>query len=380
MVNAAPERAGAEQAAEEASSAGRRAERAGAEHVAEEASSAGRRAERESAEHLIDVLCLGEALVDLLPDRRGRLRECEGFTAHSGGAPANVAVGVARLGGRVAMSGVLGDDEFGHLLLRKLAAEGIDCRFRMAPKAPTGIWFVSVDDQGNRSFFSPTGGASADKRLGLIDVLKAPIAKSRWLHTGTSCHLLPEAQEALVRALRTARTAGVRTSHDPNVRLHLWRDAEAVRALCERVFPLCDLVKLSDEESETCLGEADPERALARLVEEFGVRLACVTLGSRGAIARRGTERFQVAAPQVAVVDTTGAGDGFVAGLLSQLTAPGAPTLEDFPAARLEAALRFACAVGSRVCTQLGAVGGLPRAAEIDVLETVEAGPRPSAP
>jgi fructokinase len=332
------------------------------------------------AEVCFDLLCLGEALVDLLPDRRGRLRECEGFTAHSGGAPANVAVGVARLGRRVAMSGVLGDDEFGHLLLRKLAAEGIDCRFRLAPKAPTGIWFVSVDAQGNRSFFSPTGGASADKRLGLIDVLKAPIAKSRWLHTGTSCHLLPEAQEALIRALRTARTAGVRTSHDPNVRLHLWRDAAAVRALCERVFPLCDLVKVSDEEAGTCLGEADPERALARLVEEFGVRLACVTLGAGGVIARRGDQRFRVAAPEVEVVDTTGAGDGFVAGLLSQLTAPGAPSLEELPAARLEAALRFACEVGSRVCMQLGAVNGLPRAGEIDPVRAAVPGPQLSAP
>jgi fructokinase len=309
----------------------------------------------------LDVVCLGEALVDLLPDRRGQLRDCESFVVHTGGAPANVAVGLSRLGRTVAMAGVLGDDEFGHLLVRKLRAEGIDCRFRMAPKAPTGIWFVALDAQGNRSFFSPTGAVSADKRLGLTDVLKAPIGQARWLHTGTSSHILPEAQEALIRALRQARTAGVRTSHDPNVRLHLWRNGAAVRALCERVFPLCDLVKVSDEEAEVCLGEADPEKALALLVEEFGVQLACVTLGSRGAVARRGSERFEVAAPEVEVLDTTGAGDGFVSGLLSHLSRAGAPPLEELPRAQLEAALRCGCEVGSLVCTQLGAVAALPR-------------------
>ena len=124
------------------------------------------------------------------------------------------------------------------------------------------------------------------------------------------------------------------------------------------------MVKLSDDETEQCLGEREPERALAKLTG-LGVSLACVTLGARGAIARRGAEVFRVPAPAVEVVDTTGAGDGFVAGLLSRLAAPGAAAVETMPAAELEAALRFACAVGSRVCTALGAVAALPRAGEV---------------
>jgi len=78
----------------------------------------------------LDVACFGEALVDLLPDRRGRLRECESFQAHSGGAPANVAVGLARLGLKTAFVGVVGEDEFGHLLQRKLSGEGIQADLR----------------------------------------------------------------------------------------------------------------------------------------------------------------------------------------------------------------------------------------------------------
>jgi fructokinase len=315
------------------------------------------------------VLCLGEALVDLLPDRRGRLRDCDAFAVHSGGAPANVAVGLARLGRRTGFAGVLGDDEFGRLLERRLSAEGIDCSFRFTKESPTGMWFIALDATGNRSFFSPTGAGSADKRLGLADVARAPIAEAAWLHTGSSCHILPEAQEALVAALSAARAAGTRTSCDPNVRAHLWKDLGDLRALCGRAFVLSDVVKLSDEEAMLLLGETDPERVLGKLVDEHGVKLACVTLGPRGAVVRAGSERLEVQAPAVEVQDTTGAGDGFVAGLLSKLAAPGAPPLEEWSGPRLQAALRFACAVGSRVCTRPGATAALPTAAEATALE-----------
>ena len=111
----------------------------------------------------LDVLCLGEALVDLLPDRRGRLRDCDAFVVHSGGAPANVAVGLARLGRRTGFCGVLGDDEFGRLLERKLSAEGIACDFRFIKEAPTGMWFIALDATGNRSL--ARGSIVADSAL-----------------------------------------------------------------------------------------------------------------------------------------------------------------------------------------------------------------------
>ena len=252
----------------------------------------------------LDVLCLGEALVDLLPDRRGRLRDCDSFAVHSGGAPANVAVGLARLGRRTGFTGVLGDDEFGHLLQRRLSAEGIACDLRFTKDAPTGMWFIALDDAGNRSFFTPTGTGSADKRLGMEDVLRAPVGEAAWLHTGSSCHILPEAQEALISVLQAARAAGTRTSCDPNVRLHLWKDTADLKLLCARAFALCDVVKLSDEEATLVLGETDPERMLGRLVDGFGVKLACITLGSRGAVVRAGAERLEVQAPAVEVQDT----------------------------------------------------------------------------
>jgi fructokinase len=303
----------------------------------------------------LDAVCFGEALVDLLPDRRGRLRDCESFRAHSGGAPANVAVGLARLGLRTAFVGVVGDDEFGCLLERKLLDEGVEAAFRFSSEAKTGVWFVALDAQGDRSFFTPAGADSADKLIDEQDSARVP--QARIFHCGSSSHIRPAAQQALRTAVRRARDRGMTISFDPNVRAHLWRDLRELRDLCDDVLPLCDVVKLSEDELEVCLGVREPAVALDRL-HALGVKLACVTLGARGAVGRRGEERAQAPAPPIEVVDTTGAGDGFVAGLLASdpLRAP------------LDRALRFACAVGSRVCTRLGAVSGLPTRAEAQSL------------
>jgi fructokinase len=312
----------------------------------------------------LDVVCLGEALVDLLPDRRGRLEDCDRFEACPGGAPANVATGLARLGVRVAFRGVLGEDPFGRLLSRMVEAEGVRCAFRLTAERPTGMWFVALDERGERSFFSPNARFSADKLLNPADVDRALLARAAWLHVGSSAHVLPDAQAALREAVAAARSLGACVSFDPNVRAHLWDDLGALRRLCADVLPLCTLVKVSEDEAEVVTGEGDPERAASRLAS-LGVKLACVTLAERGALVRRGDERFLVPADPVEVVDTTGAGDGFVAGLLAAIVARGG--VEAIPRAELHRAVAFANRVAGRVCTRLGAVAGLPRAGDVSV-------------
>ncbi len=312
----------------------------------------------------LDVVCLGEALVDLLPDRRGRLEDCDRFEACPGGAPANVATGLARLGARVAFRGVLGDDPFGRLLVRKLEAEGVRCAFRLTRERPTGMWFVALDARGERSFFSPNARFSADKLVSPADVDRALLSRAAWLHVGSSAHVLPEGQEALREAVAAARSLGLRVSFDPNVRSHLWDDLGPLRRLCADVLPACTLVKVSEEEAEIVTGEADPARAAGRLAA-LGVPLACVTLAERGALVRRGPDLLHVPAERVDVVDTTGAGDGFVAGLLSAIGGRG--PIEAMARADLERAVAFANRVAGRVCTRVGAVAGLPRAGDVSV-------------
>jgi fructokinase len=312
----------------------------------------------------LDVLCLGEALVDLLPDRRGTLEECERFEVCAGGAPANVATGLARLGLRVAFRGVVGADPFGRLLAGRLAAEGVECALRFAPERPTGLWFVALDARGDRTFFSPNARESADKLIVPGDVDRALLRRARWLHVGSSAHVLPAGQDALREAVAAARALGVSVSFDPNVRLHLWDDVAPLRRLCADVLPACAAAKIAVDETELCTGERDPERAAARLVE-MGVTLACVTLGEEGALVRRGADVLRVPAERVEVVDTTGAGDAFVAGLLSIVSRAG--PLDALPRAELERAVKFANRVAARVVGRFGAVAGLPRASEISV-------------
>ncbi|WP_242341158.1 MULTISPECIES: carbohydrate kinase [Anaeromyxobacter] len=312
----------------------------------------------------LDVVCLGEALVDFLPERRGRLEDCDRFEACPGGAPANVATGLARLGARVAFRGVLGDDPFGRLLVRKLEEEGVRCAFRLTRERPTGIWFVALDARGERSFFSPNARFSADKLVAPGDVDRGLLSRAAWLHVGSSAHVLPEGQEALRAAVAAARSLGLSVSFDPNVRAHLWDDLGALRRLCADVVPACTLVKVSEEEAELVTGEGDPARAAARLAS-LGVPLACVTLAERGALVRRGDDLFHVPAEPVEVVDTTGAGDGFVAGLLAAIAGRG--PIEALARADLERAVAFANRVAGRVCTRVGAVAGLPRAGDVSV-------------
>jgi fructokinase len=226
------------------------------------------------------------------------------------------------------------------------------------------MWFVALDARGERTFFSPNARVSADKLISPADVDGALLARARWLHVGSSAHVLPAGQAALREAVAAARAAGVLVSFDPNVRLHLWDDPAPLRRLCADVLPRCAVAKVAADEAELCTGERVPERAAARLVE-MGVGLACITLADEGALVRRGADVLRVPAERVEVVDTTGAGDGFVSGLLSVVARSGPIAALDRGA--LERAVRFANRVAARVVTRVGAVAGLPRAGEISV-------------
>jgi fructokinase len=310
-----------------------------------------------------DVLSLGEALVDFIPSRRGRLRDVSAFERHPGGAPANVAIGCARLGARTAFLGAVGDDEFGRFLGAALAQEGVDVsRLRYAKGHQTGLSFIALDERGERSFRG-YGHPRADLALAPEDVDQAWVASARIVHFGTNTLRTGPARAATYRAADAARRAGRLVSCDPNLRLHVWGHADELRAALAESLPRAHIVKLSADETEFALGETDPHRA-ARILVERGALLGLVTLAERGCAWARARDGGTVPAPRVEVVDTTGAGDGFVAGLLAGLSREGAAP-DAMARDPLERVLRLACEVGSRVCTRMGAVAGLPRRDEI---------------
>ena len=316
----------------------------------------------------LDVLCFGEVIVDFFPEQRGiPLRDAERFTRHLGGAPSNVAVGLARLGVHAGLMTLVGADEFGAFLLRGLEAEGVDIAGVGTHRtARTGITFVAVGARGERTFLFYRH-PSADQLIAEHDVDPAMVARARVFHYGSSTLSREPARTATRRALAAAREAGCVISCDPNLRAHLWSDPAEAGVLLRDTLSMTDVIKISDDELAQVVGTGDPEEG-ARALRELGVGLAVVTMGERGcyydgAAAGKGFVRGH----RVDVVDTTGAGDGFVAGLLTALL----PAISDgarpdgLDAATVDTACSLANRVAARVVTRFGATAALPKRGEL---------------
>src|SRR5262245_56981448 len=198
------------------------------------------------ADRDLDVLCFGEALVDFFPSRTGvPLAECDVFHRHLGGAPANVAVGLARLGARVGLMTLVGPDAFGLFVRDRLGAEGIDVDgVGVHRTAKTGVTFVSVGARGERSFLF-FRHPSADQMIAAHDVDEAIVARTRVLHVGSSTLAREPSRAATLRAIELAKRHGCLVSTDPNWRPHLWENPAEAGALLKQLVNQCDIVKVS---------------------------------------------------------------------------------------------------------------------------------------
>lgn len=314
------------------------------------------------------MICVGETLVDFLPEegRGKKVREVEKWIRCTGGSPANVAVGVARLGGKSGMLGVVGVDEFGCFLKESLARDGVDVsHLRQTDEGKTGLVFISLDEKGERSFaFHRT--RAAEFFMSEKDLDEKYLLCSRALHFGSNSLLFRDAQRAALRMAQLGADNKRIVSCDPNLRLHVWADPNELRALLQQLLPVCSVVKLAEEETEFVTGRKDPDQALEAL-SKMNVLLPIVTLGERGASFLWQGRRVDVQAPPVNAVDTTGAGDGFMAAMLFGLSRVyGSPDqLRTAHVGELRQIATFACHVASRVCEKLGAVDGLPRMDEV---------------
>lgn len=259
------------------------------------------------------IWVLGDAVVDLLPDGEGRLLQCPG------GAPANVAVGIARLGGQSAFIGRVGDDPFGRFMSKTLADERVDVKhMRLDPAHRTSTVVVDLDDHGERSFTFMVR-PSADLFLETADL--PTFSAGEWLHVCSIALSAEPSRSATFEAMAAIREAGGYVSFDPNIRPDLWTDENELRRCLEQALQSADVVKLSVEELAFLTGEVPISVGLDVLMARCPARLVLVTQGKEGVIAwHDGTVKHYPATP-VQCVDTTGAGDAFVAGLLYGLAA-----------------------------------------------------------
>lgn len=254
------------------------------------------------------IWVLGDAVVDLLPDGEGRLLQCPG------GAPANVAVGIARLGGHSAFIGRVGDDPFGRFLRQTLIREKVDVEWmHFDPLHRTSTVVVDLDESGERSFTFMVR-PSADLFLTQEDL--PGFKEGDWLHVCSIALSAEPSRTTTFQAMDAIKAAGGYVSFDPNIRPDLWQDDNQLRECLMQAMRKADVVKLSVEELTFLSGLDELEPALALVVSQSQSPLVLVTKGKEGVVAwHNGTLTAYSAAPVVSV-DTTGAGDAFVAGLL----------------------------------------------------------------
>lgn len=259
------------------------------------------------------IWVLGDAVVDLLPEGEGRLLQC------SGGAPANVAVGIARLGGQSAFIGRVGDDPFGCFMAKTLADERVDVKFlRLDPAHRTSTVVVDLDDHGERSFTFMVR-PSADLFLESADL--PTFSAGEWLHVCSIALSAEPSRSATFEAMAAIREAGGYVSFDPNIRPDLWPDENELRRCLEQALQSADVMKLSVEELTFLTGDVEVNVGLNALMARCPARLVLVTQGKEGVIAWHDGAVEHYPATPVECVDTTGAGDAFVAGLLYGLAA-----------------------------------------------------------
>lgn len=294
------------------------------------------------------IWVLGDAVVDLLPDGEGRLLQCPG------GAPANVAVGVARLGGDSGFIGRVGDDPFGRFMRHTLAQEQVDVNYmRLDAAQRTSTVVVDLDSHGERTFTFMVR-PSADLFLQPEDL--PPFAAGQWLHVCSIALSAEPSRSTTFAAMEAIKRAGGYVSFDPNIRSDLWQDPQDLRDCLDRALALADAIKLSEEELAFISGSDDIVSGIARLNARFQPTLLLVTQGKAGVqAALRGQVSHFPARPVVAV-DTTGAGDAFVAGLLARLAAHGIP--DNLAALAPDLALAQTC--GALATTAKGAMTALP--------------------
>ncbi|KEZ49001.1 aminoimidazole riboside kinase [Metabacillus indicus] len=306
------------------------------------------------------IISLGEALIDFIPVDSENLV----YQKSPGGAPANVAVGLARLGAPSSFLGKVGDDVLGTFLKETLQSFGVNTdQMLLTKEAKTGAVFVTLAEGGERSFdfyIDP----SADRFLHEENLDVSLFAESKILHYGSISMISGPSKSATVKAVELARENGMIVSYDPNLRLSLWENEETAKETILSMFGKADLIKISEEELEFLTGESDIEKGVEKLAA-YNIPLLFITMGSEGSYAFTKNGAVKIDAMRVNAVDTTGAGDAFVSGILYQLheleTHPG-----ELNADELKRIGRFASVSGGLAASVKGAMTALPTLGEVE--------------
>ncbi|AGB40800.1 sugar kinase, ribokinase [Halobacteroides halobius DSM 5150] len=307
------------------------------------------------------VITLGEALIDFIPLDKNNIK----YKKNPGGAPANVAVGLSRLGAKSSFIGKVGDDVLGNFLKDTLANKGVNTDgMLLTDEARTGLVFVTLDEAGERSF-SFYIDPSADTFLSKSDIKEEMFSHNKILHFGSISLINEPARSATKYAVKAAKKNEMLISYDPNLRLSLWDDAAQAKESIISMLAETDILKISEEELEFITGTQEVKVGVSELKKEYDIPLIYVTFGSKGAYYYYQEDLKFVPAMKVDTVDTTGAGDAFVSGILYNLNEMDID-ISKLDTEFLNYVTEFASVSGALAASQKGAMSALPNLDKVE--------------
>ena len=264
----------------------------------------------------VDIVALGELLIDFTEAGKSSSGK-KLFEQNPGGAPANLLTVAAHMGYQTEFIGKVGADMHGDFLKKTLEEEGIGTRYLIQDESFfTTLAFVEIAENGERHFsFSRKPGA--DTQLRAEELNQQLLENCKIFHFGALSLTNEPSRTATIEAVKGAKAAGVLISYDPNYRESLWFDKQTAVSQMKSMIPYADIMKVSDEELVLLTGVEDYNKAVTQLLE-LGPKLVAVTLGSDGVLLAREYKREKVEGFKVNAIDTTGAGDSFWGGFLSE--------------------------------------------------------------
>lgn len=308
-----------------------------------------------------EIVSIGEVLIDLVATEQPAGGSWK-LVANAGGAPANVAVGVARLGVSAGFVGCVGNDGFGRFLIDTLQSNGVDCQcVAVHEKYPTTLATVTLDENGDRSFAFYRSN-TADTEIPVTDKVKEYISGAQIVVFGAVSLAHPDGRESVLSLLGAVRDGLV--AFDPNYRPSLWKSEEEAREIIGKVIKQADIVKVSEEELEFLTGGTTTRDAQKLMANH---RLFLVSRGEKGcSVLTASGNAYELPAFRRKAVDTTGAGDAFLAGLLTAISlAPDCLTEEG---EKLKDAVQFAQAAAAVSVERYGAIPSLPTRDEVELV------------
>ncbi len=314
------------------------------------------------------IFTIGEALIDFISmQENATIAQVQGFSRQAGGAPANVAVAVARLGGRTAFFGSVGRDPFGDFLIETMGSYGVETSYIVRVEHATSLAFVARREGESHYFFVRNPGA--DTCLESSHVENIPMASDVILHFGSNSLAESPLRETLHTLLLRASREQSLVSFDVNLRPAFWGTVADAKRLCTETVTLVDLVKVNRDELVWLSDREDEQAAIAHVAQMTHAVVVC-TLGSRGVLIhhRDWEHPIQVVGRSVSVVDTTGAGDAFIGALLYQLGQAGVSHADLVTLGEVKWRLfcEFATASAALTVGKFGAMAAMPTLAEVE--------------